>query len=209
MGNFVYYAVGYAAEYFIWDVRPVGRHEIDRGDGADGYKLIICAAVSHYADCLYAGQYGEELAHLVRIAAFVHFVAQHRVRVLQYAHLLGRDFAYYTHAEAGTGERLPPHKLMRNAQHFAHAAHFILEKILQRLYRAKELYIVRLLDLVMMRLYNGGVALAAFYAVGVYRSLCKEAVAIAFAYLVPEYAVKLVPIILRFCSGSLTPFKQS
>ena len=80
---------------------------------------------------------------------------------------------------------------MRNAQHFAHAAHFILEKILQRLYRAKELYIVRLLDLVMMRLYNGSVALAAFYAVGVYRSLRKEALAIAFAYLVPEYAVKL------------------
>jgi len=107
VGYFVYYAVGYAAEYFIWDVRPVGRHEIDRSDSADGYKLIICAAVSHYADCLYAGQYGEELAHLVRIAAFVHFVAQHRVRVLQYAHLLGRDFAYYAHAKAGAGTLVP------------------------------------------------------------------------------------------------------
>ena len=47
VGYFVYYAVGYAAEYFIGDVRPVGCHEIDRGDSADGYKAF-CRSEKSY-----------------------------------------------------------------------------------------------------------------------------------------------------------------
>ena len=80
---------------------------------------------------------------------------------------------------------------MRNAQLFTHAAHLVLEQVLERLDDAGEVDVGGQADLVVVGLDGGRVALAALDAVGIDRALGEEAARAARANLVPEDLVEL------------------
>ena len=183
-------AVGEPAEYLVGDLCPVGGHEVVGGDGADGDQLVIGARVAHDADRLDARKHHKELTQLLGIAAFLHLVAQNRVRLLQGLDALGGDLADDAHAQPRTRERLAPYQLVRQSELFADGAHLVLEQILERLDHALETDVRGHAHLIVMGLDLGGVALAALDAVGIDRALREEARAVAVADLVPEHVIE-------------------
>ena len=205
---FVGDAVADAGEDVIGDLCPVGGHEVVGRDGTDGDEVIVGAVVAHDTDGAHARQHAEKLRQVLFIAVFRHFIPQHPVGVLQDLHLFGGDLADDAHAESRAGERLTPHKLMRDAELFADAAHLVLEQVAKRLDDAEELHVVRHLHLVVMRFDLVGVALAGFDAVGVDRALREKALfAAAATDLFPKHFVKLCADDVPLLFGIGDPFE--
>ena len=51
------------------------------------------------------------------------------VGLLEDAHAFGINFAQDAHAEAGTGEGMPPDKRVGQAKFVTHGAHFVFEEL--------------------------------------------------------------------------------
>ena len=195
-------AVGDGGQDVVGDAGPVGGHEVVGGDGADGQEVVIGAVVTHDAHGADAGQDAEELGHLALVTILGHLIPENPVGLLEDFHLLGGDLTDDAHAQAGTGEGLPPDQLVGNAQLLAYPADLVLEEAAQGLDDIQELHILRHFDLVVVGLDLIGVALAGLDAVGVDGALGEEGIVAALAAdLVPEDLIELgaddLPLLLR------------
>ena len=121
-------------------MRPVCRHGILAGNGAQGNGVLIGALVTHHAHGTdRAKQDGARLPHMVvKRRAIGHGVIVHMLNVnvigiLQDAYLLTSDVAQYAHGQAWSREGMALDKPFRHLQLVAHTAHLVLEEPLQGL----------------------------------------------------------------------------
>ena len=111
---------------------PIHGHKIIRRDSADGENEFMRTFVSHHADCARIGQHGEELIDLPIKTACGDFLAQDGVGFADGEELFLRHFPHDANGKSGTGERLPPDHIVRQAQRFADAAYLVFEEHAQR-----------------------------------------------------------------------------
>ena len=194
--------VGDGCHDVVGDAGPVGGHEVVGGDGADGQEVVVGAVVAHDTHGADPGEDAEELSHLALVAVFGHLIPENPVGLLEDFDLLGGDFTDDAHAQAGTGEGLPPDKLVGDAQLLAHPADFILEQAAQGLDNVQKLHVLGHFDLIVVSFDLIGIALAGLDAVGVDGTLGEEGILAALAAdLVPEDLIELgaddFPLLLR------------
>src|SRR5881396_617606 len=113
--------------------RPIGRHAVGRGDGADGDHVLVGALVAHDADRLDRQEDGERLPEVAVEAGRADLLLDDRVRPAQDREPLGIDGADDAHGEPGARERLAGDDLLGDAQHAPQVAHLVLEQLAQRL----------------------------------------------------------------------------
>ena len=111
--------------------------------------------------------------------------------------------------QAGAGEGMTPDDLLGQAQDFADLADFVLEQFAQWLDQFEAQLLGQAADVVMQLDVGGGagVAVAAFDHVGIERALGEETrprrIVLASRL---NASMNSLPMILRFCCGSVTPF---
>ena len=126
----------------VGQVRPVGRHGVGAGHGAQCHGTLVSALVAHHAHALYGQKHHARLPNLVVKALLAAFrvggfpfaqpADKDVVGILQHAHLLGRDVAENTHCQAGTGEGVARNEMLGHSELAAHAAHFVLKEPFER-----------------------------------------------------------------------------
>ena len=168
-------AVGGGGDGLGGQERDFGGHEVGGGDGAQRDGVVVGALVAHNADALHVGQRRKILARVLGGGQLVDLLAPDGVGVLHDGDLLRRDIADDAHGEAGAGERLAGHQILRQAQLAASLADFVLEQVAQRLDNLLEVDIVGQAADVVVALDGGGLAAkAAFDHVGVDGALGQE-----------------------------------
>src|SRR6266478_7209630 len=113
--------------------RPVGRHAVARGDGADGDHVLIGALVAHDADRLDRQEDGERLPEVAVEVGRADLLLDDGIRRAQDPEPLGIDRTDDAHREPGPRERLAGDDLLGDAQHAPQVAHLVLEQLAQRL----------------------------------------------------------------------------
>ena len=113
-------ARGDALHQVVGQSGPVGRHGIVAGDGADDNGIGIGAPVAHHAHGADGRQHGEALPQLAVQAGPADLLDDDGIGVAQNLGPLPRDLPDDAHAQPGTGERLAPHDLVRQAELLAH-----------------------------------------------------------------------------------------
>ena len=136
-----------------------------------------------------------------------------RIRRAQGLKVLAGHLTHNTNTQTGAGERLACHDLLGNTQLTTNRTNLILKQGTQRLDQLKR-QILRQTTYIVMRLnIRRTLAAAGFNHIRVQGTLHQELDLCAlFARFLNEFALGLLkermnsrPIILRFCSGSLTP----
>ena len=131
------------------------------------------------------------------------FLEHDFIRIAQHAQSLRCDIADDSHGKAGSGERMPPYDVFRQAEHFSGTADFILEQFPQRFDQFKPEFFRQTTDVVMeldIRR-RARIAVARLDHIGIERSLRQELRPIDRRRLALEHLDKLtaddLPFLLR------------
>ncbi len=157
--------------------RPVGRHEVAGGDGANGHYVGVGATIAHHADALQGGQHGEGLAQLAIETGAANLFDDDGIGGAQGCQSLLVYGADDADGQAGAGEGMPPDPIFGQAKCQADLAHLVFEEHAQRLDQL-EGHVFRQTAHVVVRLDarrgRGGIVAGAFDHVGIERSLRQE-----------------------------------
>src|SRR5262245_51817812 len=136
-GHLVHDAVGDACEHFMWDARPIGRHEIFGSNGTQGDQVAIGAAVAHHTDALYGRQHGEGLRDLAVELGTADLLQENRVGEAQCVQPLGRECPNDPNGKSRARERMAPDPILGQSKLTTNLAHLIFEEVAQRLNQLK------------------------------------------------------------------------
>ena len=122
-----------ARQHVVRDVRPVGRHAVGAGDGAEADGLLVRPKVAHHAHRLHGQQHGEGLPNVAVLARRAELVEPERVRAAEQIEALRSHGAKVAHGQPGPGERVPPDDALGHAERAARLPHLVLEQLAERL----------------------------------------------------------------------------
>ena len=114
-------------------MRPVGRHAVLAGDGAQRQHVLVGAGVPHHPDRPDGEEHREGLPHLVVPAALPEDPDEEGVRLAEDAQALLRHLPQHPNGQARPREGVAPEDLPRQAQLLPGGAHLVLEELPQGL----------------------------------------------------------------------------
>src|SRR5205807_9479555 len=113
--------------------RPVRRHSVNAGNGANSNYAFVSAFVAHYADGGNRQQHRESLPDGAIEFGLSQFFVQNPIRGAQNAEALLRDVAKNSYRQTRPGKWMPRKNLFRHSQFPSDQPDFILEELAQRL----------------------------------------------------------------------------
>src|SRR3569833_62372 len=116
-------------EEFVGEFGPVGCHEVDRFDGAQGDDVIVTATVAHDSDGADGKENGESLTRAVVEIVFAELFDEDGVCAAEEVCVFFADLAEDADAEAGAREGVAVNHLAGQAEFDAEAADLVFEKL--------------------------------------------------------------------------------
>ncbi len=154
----------------------IGRHPVDRCDGAQGAGEVIGASVAHDTDGAHRQNCDEGLPDFIIQPVFADLVDVDRISLAQDLEFFAGDLAGAADRKAGAREGVAADEAGGQAQFTAKGAHFVFEQLAQRLDQFQAHFLGQTADVVVAFDRDRGAAgeADAFDHIGIKRALGEE-----------------------------------